>query len=573
MNKPVVNSSLEALKMKKSEKLFYKYLANDKEDVCLFKVAPKNGLYFDIVYVKEGKAALFKFMDTNEDTFEILGDEILEVIQEEKQQVAEYLLSKVGATVNYFFVMPFVDSRSFNAKVAEVIDKNQFEDLINGDIQIEAFLSPCQANANKLLLELGKEYMVYNRYVNHGDLSIDVNYSGNKSKAILMEDEQIERINDMGYGSTLIEGATGTGKTSILFAKMVKLARLHPHDRFLFITFDKQNSQELKKLLNHFYEDITNVRIINFHQFILKLGAKYNLRLNKNSKQNFNAEFRKVFAKVEDIYKGKRYYKGVFVDEAENFSADNIRFLRNLCPKEKSFFIAALDEAKQLSPIERGEQAEIRRSAHHLIRTGENYRQAQQIAHYNRSFQNNVNTFSLLELDQIQDYFLPFDVVRQERGKLEIIEYEEQEDAMATLLKIVGLYEEKNYDYEDIGILYPFNTKMIRGNTIDSKKIIKEALNSKKIPSVYATDETNNFQKTDSITLSNIYNFNNLEKRIIIFCQLDTIYDVNPNNANKDIQRMLNIIYTGTGRATEALYILIKRDVNRPAIIDLMTQK
>ena len=144
---------------------------------------------------------------------------------------------------------------------------------------------------------------------------------------------------------------------------------------------------------------------------------------------------------------------------------------------------------------------------------------------------------------------------------------------MAWILKIIGFYEEKNYEYSDIGILYPFNTKMMKGGMVDSKKTLKDTLDSKKIPLTYATDETNNFQKSDKIMLSNIYNFNNLEKRVIIFCQLDTIYDLNMDSSTNEIQRMLNIIYTGVSRATEALYILIKKDDQRPAIIDLLIQK
>ena len=573
MNKPVVNTSLEILKVKNAEKLFYRYLMREETGLCLQKISPQNGLYFDLFYEKDGKAALFKFMDTNADTFEILGDEIIEVMQEEKQLVDEYLLSKVGIQVKYYFIMPFVDFEHFKIQANEIIDKNQFEALINGGKSIDVLLSSCQNKENELIFELGKEYMVYNHYVNHGSWSMGVGYRGNQIKAILMEAAQIERINHLSYGSTLLEGATGTGKTSILFSKMIKLARLHPNEKFLFLTFDKQNSQELKKLLNYFHEDITNVRIINFHQFILKLGAKHNLRLNKNSKQNFNTEFKKVFTKVEKIYKGKRYYRGVFVDEAENFNTAYIHFLRNLCPREKSFFAVSLDEAKQLSPIDPEGQKEIKKNWTYTIQTEENYRQPQRIGHYNRNFQNNINTFSLLELDRIKDYFSPFDIARQEKGKLEIIEYDETEEAMAWILKIIGFYEEKNYEYNDIGILYPFNTKMMKGGMVDSKKTLKDTLDSKKIPLTYATDETNNFQKSDKIMLSNIYNFNNLEKRVIIFCQLDTIYDVNMDSSTNEIQRMLNIIYTGVSRATEALYILIKKDDQRPAIIDLLIQK
>lgn len=574
MKKPIVNSNLEPLKIKNSEKLFYKYLSEDLSGMCLFKIAPETGLYFDLAYVNDNNAVLFKFIDTNEDTFEIIGTEIIEVIQEEKQVVDNYLISKFGITINYFFVMPFIDLQKFDISEKSIIDKTRFENLINKDEQLSNLMSNCEGKEEELIFQLGKEYMVFNDRLNYENWNINVNYNNQAIKAIYMENEQIEKINALKYGETVIEGSTGTGKTALLLAKAIKLARLFPNEKFLYLTFDKQNSIETKKLLNYFYKDIKNIRIINYHQFILKLGAKFNLRLNKRSKQNFNTEFKKVFNKVSEMYQNKRYYKGIFVDESENFDQADMVFLKSICQKDKSFLMVSYDWPKRLSPIENEDKFKVSKTEVSYILTTSNFRASENIGYHNKNFQNNVNTFSLLELELLSDYFLPFDIKRKVEGKLEIVEYKESAEALDFITEIIKSYQNNNCDLSDIAIIYPYNTKTIKGNQIiDSKNLIKEALSYENIPSTYASDDSSNYQKTIGVTLSNIFNFNNLQKKVIILCQLETLYDLGSKNEQMETQKILNIIYTATGRATEDLYILIKESENRPSVIDLLSQK
>ncbi len=565
-------TTVEALKTRSSEKLFFKYLAEKLTGKCILKITPASGLSFDLLYIDEKNAALFKFMDTNEDTFDIIGEEILEVIQEEKQAVDEFLLAKIGYTINYYFVMPFVSLGGSIQNKPFLLDKEGFEDLINGDMSLTSLLSNTN-NENELIFNLANEYFVYNPTVNYGDVYLDKTYKGNRIRAILMEDEQIEKINHINYGSTCIEGATGTGKSAVLLSTAIKLSRIFTNEQFVYITFDKQSNNEIRGILSSFYPDVKNLRVINFHQFVLKLGAKHNLRLNKNSRQNFNVEFKKVFLKTAAIYKGKYYYKGIFVDEAENFDQEEINFLKSIIQKNKSFFVLSSDRPKKMTQTDESSEKACFECNHH-IRLSSNYRASIAVGYFNRNFQNDINTFSLLELDQIKDYFLPFDIKRKSQGKVSIIEYDDKADASEIITGIIQAYLDTGYRESDLAIIYPYNVKQQRDNKkIDSKSMLKDALNYDEIPVNFADDNSSSLHMTHGVTLSNIYNFTNIEKKVVILCQLETLYDVSEINAKKEIQKILNILYTITGRASEDLHVLIKKDPARPGIFDLLSQK
>ena len=76
-----INSQLEALKIKYRETYFYEKIGNYASIVP--KVTPFKGINTDMLYIKDNKLLFIKFMDTTEDLFFILEEELLEVMNEE----------------------------------------------------------------------------------------------------------------------------------------------------------------------------------------------------------------------------------------------------------------------------------------------------------------------------------------------------------------------------------------------------------------------------------------------------------------------------------------------------------
>lgn len=572
-----VNSNVESIRKKYSEKDFYKYMSNKLDGIGITKIVPFKGIYFDLLYVDENRVGLFKFMDTNEDTFSILDKEILEVMEEEYEDVKKHIENILPeCNVSYYFIMPYVDLIEKNMKTDFIIDNKEFESLINDEVDFKKYiLENDKDKIEKIIWELAKEYFTLKKEINrnHFDTEIELNvrYKNLDLKAGLMNVEQIENINNFRYGSTLLFGSSGTGKTRAMISKLIKIARLYPKDNFLYLTFDKQLAGEKNSYIKNMFPDLKNVKIINYHQFVLLLGKKYNLRLNNKSKYNFNKEFEKIFVKVAQIYNEKRYFKGIFVDEAENFCLKDLKFLRSISYITRNFLYVSYDKAKQMSHLEEKVTSVEEYSYDNILTFNTNYRNSLEIGKFNMGFQSNIETFSLLELKGETDYFIPFNIESRLIGEVRTFEYTSSLDMMNMMLSHIKEYKEQGYNYSDMCIIYPFNEKVLKGKKyVYSKHLVKKYLEENEIIFNFADDETSNFYKSQGITLSNIYNVTNLEYKIVFVCQLDVLYNSFSIENKINTRKMINIIYTATSRATERLCLYLKEDESRPGIIDLL---
>ena len=80
-----INSQLDALKLKEIETSFYNSIKEDNNIVP--KITPFKGINRDLLYIKDNQILFIKFMDTTEDLFFILEEELLEEIERVKRQM------------------------------------------------------------------------------------------------------------------------------------------------------------------------------------------------------------------------------------------------------------------------------------------------------------------------------------------------------------------------------------------------------------------------------------------------------------------------------------------------------
>ncbi len=148
-----INSDLDALKIKEIEKSFYR---NTQEDVHIVpKVTPFKGINTDMLYIKDGRVLFIKFMDTTEDLFFLLEDELIEVMKEEYNFLNENM-KKIRNRIdyNYVFIMPYItlDEEEYDEFVENnIIDKSKLDLMFNYEMSIDEYLS----NSNdEILLNL-----------------------------------------------------------------------------------------------------------------------------------------------------------------------------------------------------------------------------------------------------------------------------------------------------------------------------------------------------------------------------------------------------------------------------------
>ena len=243
--------------------------------------------------------------------------------------------------------MPYVDiddAYKFEDFIENnLIDQTKLEEILTGEVLIDKYLKGKnnEIDLNLFLLKICPEYYVLNDkiHLNNSFKKISFYSDDYKYSATPLSEEQIKDIISIKYGNTLFTGGAGTGKTTLMLSKVMKLARVYPHHRFLILTHTKQECNELREKLQVLYKENTNIDIYTLNAFVLKLAKKYNLVVDYNMlKKDYYKTFNNIVKQARNIIKNKNMFKGIFIDEAESFSKDEIEFIREFLYKTKYIF-------------------------------------------------------------------------------------------------------------------------------------------------------------------------------------------------------------------------------------------
>ena len=218
-----INSQLEALKLKNVEKNFYKKIADNA--TIIPKITPFKGINMDMLCIKDNKLLFIKFMDTTEDLFFILEEELIEVMNEEYELLKTKMENlNLNIEYNYVFILPYVDidygDKTNDFIKYNLIDKTKFEEILIDNSLIDEYLQNKnnEVDLNLFLLNICPEYYVLNNKINLNNKLKRISfYSENyEYSATPLSEEQISDIVSIDYGKTLFTGGSGTGKTTLM---------------------------------------------------------------------------------------------------------------------------------------------------------------------------------------------------------------------------------------------------------------------------------------------------------------------------------------------------------------------
>lgn len=583
-----INSQLDALKLKEFEKIFYENVNKDVKVVP--KVTPFKGINTDLLYVKDGKILFIKFMDTTEDIFFILEEELLEVMNEEY----ELLKLKMGQknrniSYNYVYIMPYVEveeTYEFEEFVNNnIIDKNKLQDIMNKG-SLDEYLNDenDEINLNLFLLDVCSEYYIINDklHLNEKFKKISFYNDDYKYTATMMEEVQIKDVISIKYGNTLIEGGSGIGKTAIMLSRAIKLAKVYPHHKLIIFTHTKQLRNELRERIELLYKDNNNLEVHTFSSFIFKLAKKFNLIVDYNMlKNDYEKAFNNLVKQAQNIIKNKNMFKAIFIDEAESFLEYEIDFIREFLYKTKFIFNVCSCNSLNIS-----NRLNIFKKLYNGIEfddkiiLSKNYRQAKEIVDFTNKFSNNSNSY-INELRPNTEFstFFYTKALRGGNKSVDIIKVSDLDDQISSVIwEIEYLISKKGLDYSEVAIVYPYNKKKLKsGKTIYFQYMLKKALEEAKIPYICAEDNLTNISKKVGTTIANIYAIKNLEYKAVIVCELEMLYNQTINDIEQDYQVNdfvgdLNKVYLAMSRATDYLSIVTTFNEEASDIIRLITE-
>nr|WP_207713711.1 UvrD-helicase domain-containing protein [Clostridioides difficile] len=574
--------------MKEFEKIFYENINKDVKVVP--KVTPFKGINTDLLYVKDGKILFIKFMDTTEDIFFILEEELLEVMNEEY----ELLKLKMGQknrniSYNYVYIMPYVEveeTYEFEEFVNNnIIDKNKLQDIMNKG-SLDEYLNDenDEINLNLFLLDVCSEYYIINDklHLNEKFKKISFYNDDYKYTATMMEEVQIKDVISIKYGNTLIEGGSGIGKTAIMLSRAIKLAKVYPHHKLIIFTHTKQLRNELRERIELLYKDNNNLEVHTFSSFIFKLAKKFNLIVDYNMlKNDYEKAFNNLVKQAQNIIKNKNMFKAIFIDEAESFLEYEIDFIREFLYKTKFIFNVCSCNSLNIS-----NRLNIFKKLYNGIEfddkiiLSKNYRQAKEIVDFTNKFSNNSNSY-INELRPNTEFstFFYTKALRGGNKSVDIIKVSDLDDQISSVIwEIEYLISKKGLDYSEVAIVYPYNKKKLKsGKTIYFQYMLKKALEEAKIPYICAEDNLTNISKKVGTTIANIYAIKNLEYKAVIVCELEMLYNQTINDIEQDYQVNdfvgdLNKVYLAMSRATDYLSIVTTFNEEASDIIRLITE-
>lgn len=584
-----INSQLEALKLKDIETYFYEKTGNNASIIP--KVTPFKGINTDMLYIKDNKLLFIKFMDTTEDLFFILEEELLEVMNEEYELLKIKMeQSKLNIEYNYVFVMPYVDiddAYKFEDFIENnLIDQTKLEEILTGEVLIDKYLKGKnnEIDLNLFLLKICPEYYVLNDkiHLNNSFKKISFYSDDYKYSATPLSEEQIKDIISINYGNTLLTGGAGTGKTTLMLSKVMKLARVYPHHRFLILTHTKQECNELREKLQVLYKENTNIDIYTLNAFVLKLAKKYNLVVDYNMlKKDYYKTFNNIVKQARNIIKNKNMFKGIFIDEAESFSKDEIEFIREFLYKTKYIFNVFSCNSLNISNnvnIFKDNLKEIKFDEH--INLKKNYRQSKELVDFNNNFCENIDRYiKKLRSNVKTTGFYKTEVIKPSTKSVDIIKVSDLEEQISSVIwEVEYLINQKGLDYSEIAIIYPYNKKKLKsGKVMYFQYMLRKALEKANIPYIYAEENLTNISKKVGITISNIYTIKNLEYKACVICQLEMLYNHTINDTTQDYQINdfigdLNKVYLATNRACDYLSIVTAFNEETSDIIKLLIE-
>ena len=342
-----INSQLDALRIKEFEEKFYEKISDNVKIVP--KVTPFKGINTDLLYIKDNKILFVKFMDTSEELFSILDEELIEVMNEEYNML-RLKMAQQHSNINYNFVyiMPYVEiydeyeSQEFVNN--NIIDKNKLKQIIEKEKDLDIYLKEenNEIELNMYLLDICPEYYVLNnqKHINRDFKKITFVNDDYEYSATMLDKNELKYSLSINYGNNLFEGGSGTGKTTIMLSRAIKLARVYPQHRFIVFVSSKKLCNQLKEELEILYKDNNNLEIHTLSSFLFKLAKKFDLIADyRMFKQDYEKYLNNLIKQARNVIKNKKMFKGIFIDEAESFKVEEIEFISEFLYRQKIYWI------------------------------------------------------------------------------------------------------------------------------------------------------------------------------------------------------------------------------------------
>lgn len=372
-----------------------------------------------------------------------------------------------------------------------------------------------------------------------------------------LDTEQENFARRLPYGHYMVTGVPGSGKTVILIARALHIAKEHPDWNIEILTYNKSLSSKIESVLNSIAEDIMdnnflndipieNIHVENFHKLAMNIS---NVNVPKPTPNDWWDETLPSIA----LEKAKPIYDAILIDEYQDFRDIWIKVCINLC-KHHTYINNTNKEASGINLFLAGDRLQsIYNSKVHnwkkdfglnmrgrtkllktSYRTGkENISLALKFLQNDDSLLDEVNNFYKNE----EDKELSFNALESE-SSVEFLE-----GSYSSIVRTVQNLLKDGYKYNDILLIC--RTKKLCEKIADS-------FPGKIIDNIVFIKDANDKQLRTKLLTSTYHSSKGLESKIVILVDVDEF--TSELNKNKEIMEK-KLLYVGMTRASEKLFI------------------
>ncbi|MFR9068756.1 MAG: UvrD-helicase domain-containing protein [Paraclostridium sp.] len=376
--------------------------------------------------------------------------------------------------------------------------------------------------------------------------------------ALDIEQENFARR--LPYGHYMVTGVPGSGKTVILIARAIHLAKENPDWKIKILTYNKSLSAKIDSILssiaeeikyNNFLNDIPiqNIDVVHFHKLATNIA---NVR---NAEGDLDDWFNNKLP-LKALEKAKPIYDAVLIDEYQDFRDDWIRVCIKLC-KEHTYINNSNKEVKGINLFLAGDRLQsIYNSKVHnwnkdfglnmagrskLLKTS--YRAGKDNTVLALKF---LQTYEPLE-EEVNKFYKEENEVNlslNDAGNSSCVEF--LEGGYECISDTVNKLLNTGYSYNDILIINHSWDKDYDNNTVSSSLNPNVKCNTKAVK-----DATPNELRTCLLT-STYQSSKGLEAKVVILVDIDK-FKGRVKVDDDIIQRKL--LYVGMTRASQKLYL------------------
>lgn len=160
-------------------------------------------------------------------------------------------------------------------------------------------------------------------------------------KALALTEEQVELVNALPAGPSLLLSCAGSGKSVLLAARAIKVAKTFPDRKVLLTCYNRSLQSYLEACIDAAGLAERNLVCKSFHQLCVHLLQSNGLPLpNSRSDERFNEELVERVSRIlrEEREKIQERFFAVFVDEIQDFEQEWYRICVELL-EDRHFYI------------------------------------------------------------------------------------------------------------------------------------------------------------------------------------------------------------------------------------------